>query len=98
MLGDVALRGLYIGGFSQSAIATTGLLQATTQTKLNNLGSDWMANMLAAGLTVCVAKPKRQEYVGLTGALIPARDATSIDVSSIVCRDLEFDTQRRRGQ
>jgi len=87
----------YLAGWATSADTGTGQILAATQTALNQLGTDWMANMLAASLVTCVPKPARQEYIGLTGALHPARDAGTIDVSSLTCRDTEWDTQRRRG-
>jgi hypothetical protein len=88
---------VYLPGFSVAADTGTGVISTPCQLALNNLGTDWMANLLAASLTACVAKPARQEYLGTTGALHPARGSSTIDVSSYTCRDTEWDTQRRRG-
>lgn len=89
---------IYISGWGSAADSGTGVIASVVQTALNALGVDWKANLLAASLVACVAKPHRQEYNGLSGALHPDRPATTVDVSAYLCRDTEWDTQRRRGK
>lgn len=88
---------MYFPGWTVLANAAGGQISATAQTSLNGFASDLRAAMNSVALQWCVAKPARQEYTGLTGALHPARSAHTADAPSCVVRDLEWDTQRRRG-
>jgi hypothetical protein len=97
MRGRGAKGRIYVPGFATSADTGTGVITATCITALNGLGTDIMGILTAQGLTPCVAKPARQEYIGTAGASHPARGASTIDLSSYACQNNEWDTQRRRG-
>jgi hypothetical protein len=88
---------IYLAGWTAAAMSATGTITPPLQTALNSMGTDWFGTLASLSLTPCVAKVHRQAYTGLSGAQHPDRPATSADVTAYVCRDLEFDTQRRRG-
>jgi hypothetical protein len=100
---NIAKRGrgakgrIYLSGWAENANAANGQMDPTVQTALNGLGTDWLAAMSAQGIPAVVAKPARQEYLGVTGTSHPARDAGMEPVTGYSCRDREWDTQRRRG-
>jgi len=104
MTENIAARGrglkgrIYLGGWVQSADVTTGGISGAVQTAINNMGTDWISALQAQSLTPCVAQPPRAAYLGYTGTSHPARGAGIIAVTSYVCRDLIWDTQRRRVQ
>lgn len=89
---------VYLGGWTVGADGGGGLLAAATQTAINAYGTAVANAISAQTLTPAVAKVARQAYTGFTGTSIPARGATWLQVNSYTCRDLLWDTQRRRGQ
>ena len=89
---------VYVGGYDAGTLAATGVATAGVDTRLAAFITEVQTAMAASGLTLCIAQPARAEYTGKTGALHPARVATTQDVTSIVVRDLVFDSQRRRKQ
>lgn len=88
---------MYIGGFCVAADAGGGIMTAATQTGMNGFGTALLNAINGQSLTPCVAQVARQQYVGLDGTVHPSRSASFIQVSGYVCRDLQWDTQRRRG-
>lgn len=101
---NVTVRGrgvkgrMYIPGWSELANGAPGQMSAGVQAALNAYGTALTNAITAQNLTPCVAKPARQEYIGLTGTHHNARTATFAPITSFVCKDLEWDTQRRRGR
>lgn len=89
---------LYLGGWSQNADVTTGGISSTVQTALNTMGTAWLSAISTNGMTPCVNQPPRAQYMGYTGTTHPARVAGHPTVTAYVCRDLVWDTQRRRVQ
>jgi hypothetical protein len=93
---------MYLGGWVQSVDVTTGGISTAVQTAINAMGTAWMSALSGQGLTACVAQAPRAAYLGYTGTSHPARGApgngTHIPVTAYVCRDLIWDTQRRRIQ
>jgi hypothetical protein len=89
---------VYLGGWIVTADAGAGLATAAAQTAINNFGTAVANAINAQTLTPCVAQPARQQYQGVTGTVHPARGASHVAVTSYVCRDLIWDTQRRRIQ
>jgi len=75
----------------------SGFIDDPVISALNAWGAAVIQALTTQGLTACVAQVRRQDYTGLTGALIPARNAGHVVVSSYTCRNNEWDTQRRRG-
>jgi len=86
----------FLMGFGSSAQGAGGTIATTTQTAVNALGSAWQSGLRGLNIIPSVAKPHRQEYTGLSGALHPERPARLDEVTAYVCRDLNWDTQRRR--
>lgn len=88
---------LYLGGWDTSADAGQGFIAGAVQTAVNTFGTSLFNAITTASLLPCVAQPARQQYQGLTGTIHPARVANHVLVTSYTCRDLNWDTQRRRG-
>lgn len=88
---------IYLPGWSTNALDTGGFAKAAMASAAVDWVNDWKALFLGNGMTLCVAQPARQAYVGETGVSHPARDAASFRVEDIVARDLVFDSQRRRS-
>lgn len=103
LTGQASIRGrgargrIYVPSWSTFADAGNGQCTSACQGALTSWGDDIKSGLLASSLIGCVAKPARQEYLGVTGTLHAARDVGSADVLNYVCQDTEFDTQRRRG-
>ena len=96
---------MYLAGWVQSTDVTVGGISATVQTAINAMGTAWMNALNAQSLTPCVAQAPRNAYIGYTGTSHAARGSagpppvgTHVAVTSYVCRDLVWDTQRRRIQ
>lgn len=89
---------MYIPGWSVDADAAGGQMTDATKTSLDAFGTALFNALTTQTLTPCVAKVARQAYIGLDGTNHPARTATFAPVTSYVCKDLEWDTQRRRGR
>jgi hypothetical protein len=87
---------MYLPGWASNADASGGVAIPAVQTAMNAMGIAWINALTAAGMTACVAKPARQEYIGFTGAHHPARAAAPVDVTAYTCRDVVWDQQRRR--
>ena len=92
----------YLGGWVQSPDVTTGGISTVVQTAINAYGTALINALNGQGMTAAVAQAPRAAYLGFTGASHPARgsagNGTFVAVSSYTCRDLVFDTQRRRVQ
>lgn len=101
---QVAMRGkglkgrVYLGGFTVAADGGQGFITSAAQTAVNQFGTDLSSAIQGQSLVPCVAQVARQQYQGITGTIHPQRNATHVSVTAYVCRDLEWDTQRRRGQ
>jgi hypothetical protein len=88
----------YLGGWSTAADAGGGVIAAAAQTAVNNFGTAILNALNAQSLTPCVAQIARQQYQGITGTIHQARPMGHPTVLGYVCRDLVWDTQRRRVQ
>lgn len=101
---NVAQRGrgvkgrIYLGGWVVGADAGGGLISQAAHDALNVFGVALANAINAVPLTPAVAQVARQAYIGLTGTQHLQRNANHVTVTSYTCRDLEWDTQRRRGQ
>jgi len=101
---NIAARGrglkgrIYLSGWTVAADDANGQMATATRTALNALGTAWMGALPPLGLTPCVAKPARQEYIGVTGAHHEKRDAGHSPVTGYIVTDLKWDTQRRRDK
>ena len=96
--GKGAKGRIYIPNWATNADAGGGVAAAAVQTALNAWGTGIFNAITAQGLTPAVAKPGRQQYYGVTGTLHGARNPGWSAVVSYTCRDLVWDTQRRRVQ
>jgi len=87
----------YIPGFATNSLGTGNIIAAAAVTALQNWANTIPGILSAQGYTWVIGQKKRQAYTGITGTQHPARDATSIQISSQPVRDNHWDTQRRRG-
>lgn len=100
---QIAARGkglkgrIYLAGWTVAADGGVGMITAAAQTAVNAFGTDLMSAISGQSLVPCVAQVARQQYQGITGTVHPARGAGHVNVTSYVCKDLEWDSQRRRG-
>jgi hypothetical protein len=88
---------LYMPGWSENANAGGGIASASCVSALTAFGTDLRQDLNAVALTAAIAKPARNEYIGLTGAHHDARAAHATQVTAYICQNGEWDTQRRRG-
>jgi hypothetical protein len=88
---------LYMFGWNTVADGGNGQASTNAKNALTLFGTHLLQELNAVALSAAVAKPARQEYIGLDGALHPQRNAHMSQVLSYSCRDAEWDTQRRRG-
>jgi hypothetical protein len=95
--GKGAKGRFFLGGFVVGEDTAVGGITPAAKTAIDAFGLQIFNAIKAQNLLPCVAKVHRQEYITLTGATIPERLATFTEVTSYVCRDLHWDTQRRRG-
>lgn len=95
--GRAAKGRVFIVGWTEAANAVGGVLDPTVVSALNTYGQAVVNAINAQGLLTCVAKPARQQYTGLTGTVHPSRGASNVLVTSMVCRNNSWDSQRRRG-
>lgn len=94
----VANRGrMFFPGFATNALGAGNVIAAATVTALNNWAATISGALQAQGYTHVIGQPARQAYMGSTGTSHPARAATSVAVTSVICRDNHWDSQRRRG-
>jgi hypothetical protein len=89
---------VFLGGWAQNADVTIGGISTVVQTALNAFGTAVFNAITAQSLTPCVAQVARQQYQGVTGTVHPQRNPNHVNVTSYTCRDLVWDTQRRRVQ
>lgn len=89
---------VYLPGFASNADAGNGQMTTATGTAINSFGTAVTAALTAQSLTATVAQPARQAYIGVTGTAHGPRSVGHTNVTSMVARDLIWDTQRRRVQ
>lgn len=87
----------YIAGFATNALGAGNVVAAAAVTALQNWANGIGGALAAQGYTHVLLLPARKEYIGATGTLHPARNATSRDISSMTVRNNTWDSQRRRG-
>jgi hypothetical protein len=89
---------MFIPNWATNADGGGGVITGATQTALNAFGLGIFNAITGNGLTPAVARPLRNAYIGYTGTSHPQRPAQPLQVTAYVCRDLVWDTQRRRVQ
>ena len=88
---------VYLPGFAVSTVVVDNSFSGAVITAAQTWVQGFTSIFAGQGYTWVIGQPARQSYTGSTGTLHPARSATSIPVSSAICRDNHFDSQRRRG-
>lgn len=88
---------VYLPGLDTSALAAGGVAAAGTVTDSAAFVTAVQSAMSGQGMTMAIAQPARQAYVGSTGVNYSARGAGLQDVTSIVTRNNIIDHQRRRA-
>lgn len=89
---------VYLPGWATNADAGGGQIVGTAVTAVTAFGTALFNAITAAGLTPCVAKVARQQYMGYTGTVHPARTDTTVAVTSYSCLDNRWDQQRPRNE
>ncbi len=89
---------VYLGAFDAAAIDTAGTAVSGLVTAAAAFVTEVQSAIGASGMALCLAQPARAAYTGRTGTAHAARAAAAIPVTSIVCRDAVFDSQRRRSR
>jgi hypothetical protein len=89
---------MYMPGWATNALGAGGVVAAEAVAALQAWATSNIPAMMQAGTLVhCLGLQARQAYTGETGTEHPAREASTIDVSSYIVRDNHWDSQRRRG-
>jgi hypothetical protein len=90
---------VYLPGFDTASLDADGTATAGAISAARTFVQHVQTALTASGITLGIAQPARQAYTSpRTGAAIPARSATIVDVTNIVTRNDVFDSQRRRSQ
>lgn len=89
---------MYMPGWATNAIGAGDVAAAAAVTALQNFANNISTGISAGGGQWALLQPERQEYLGVTGTLHPARAANALPISATVVRDNHWDSQRRRGQ
>ena len=88
----------FIPGFASNACGASGVILAATVTALSNFGGALPGLFLGQSITMSIGNPARAGYTSpKTGRVFAPRSAGLVTVTSVVCRDNHWDTQRRRG-
>jgi hypothetical protein len=101
-ISDIASRSgrgrIYVPNWDSGALGAGNVINSGAVTALQTFGTGIRSDINAvANLFMCLALPPRLAYTGVSGAAHPARDAGTVDVTSVVVRDNHWDSQRRRG-
>lgn len=88
---------MYVPGWATNSLGAGNVAAAAAVTALNNWASIIAGVLAAQGLTWSVGHLARQEYIGSTGTVHPARAAGTVPIQSAAVRDNHWDTIRRRG-
>jgi len=87
---------MYIPAWAQNADIGGGVASQPAIDAAGNLVTGIQAGLSATGCQLAIGKPQRLEYIGITGRLHPARDASTERVTTFKVRDNRWDYQRRR--
>ena len=89
---------IYLPGLDSSLLtAATGAASAAGNTAAVNFITAVQTALTASAITLSIANPARQAYIGRKGRNIPARVAGIINVTSLVARLTALTSQRRRS-
>jgi hypothetical protein len=88
---------MYVPGFASDAVGTGNVIGPAVLSDVQAWANTFIAVFSGQGMTLAIGQKARQEYIGTTGTLHPARDAGSVTVTSLQVRDNHWDSQRRRG-
>lgn len=86
----------YWSGWIVDADAGNGLIDVAVQAAMDQFGQALFTALQNIPATPAVAQVERAAYISLTGATIQHRPANTALVLSYTCKDLFWDTQRRR--
>jgi len=89
---------VYIPGYATNALGAGNVVAAAAVTATNAFGQNFQSACQAGGGTFSLGLPARAEYTSSkTGTLHPARAARTEPITTVLCRDNHWDSQRRRG-
>lgn len=87
----------YLPGFDNAQVNVANQIAAACVTAVNTWVAGWASIFSSQGYTWVLGLPARNAYTGSTGTQHPARDATSVAVTTATVRNNTWDSQRRRG-
>lgn len=97
-LAGQANRGrVYLPGINTTTQDPNGLMKGPNGDSAVQFIRNVRGALTDSGLTLAIAHPARQHYVGRNGQDHPARDADTVAVTNIVSLNLVYDTQRLRA-
>jgi hypothetical protein len=88
---------MYVPGYATDSVAAGNVASATVVTDTQGWANIIIPAFSGQALTLVIGQKARQEYIGTTGTLHPARPAGTVVVTSLLVRDNHWDSQRRRG-
>jgi len=88
---------VYIPGYAEGTTVAGNMVAASVVSGAGTWVNGFISIFAGQGLTMVIGQKARQAYTGATGTPHPARAAGSEVVTSAVCRDNHWDSQRRRG-
>lgn len=88
---------MYWGGFAESANSVTGTMGAATKARFDAFCAGFISAANVSGLTLGVAH-RPTAFDEITGLPISPGLGFTTPVTSVVCRDVNWDSQRRRVQ
>lgn len=98
LAGRAARGRVYLAGLDSAAVtAATGAATAGADTAAVNFVTQVQTSAAASAATLSIANPARQAYTGKKGAAHGARAAGITNVTSIVSRNVNLKSQRRRA-
>lgn len=87
----------YLPGFTVADVGAGEIISAALISAVNAWAATWISVLSASGYVLCVGQKARAAYTGSTGAVHPARAASSVPIVTAATRDNHWDSQRRRG-
>lgn len=89
---------MYFAGFTSSSQGAGDTVSAATITAINNWANTFFSVFNGVGYQWSLGLKERAAYTSpKTGTSFPHRDATTVPITTVACRDNHWDTQRRRG-
>lgn len=98
--GQAGRGRIYYPGWASSADVGNGVASAAAQGAASSFTNSLSTSMAQSGIALIfsIAHPARNGYTGKTGTVHPARAAGTVPITTILCENGVWDTQRRRAE